>query len=247
MDDNADPRDDLDVDVTDDAGAERMLELLTDPQLDPEVRAEAAINLGPGLETCHNRESFGDSGVFFSQDVFEQIDETFRKLFEDDSAPDPIRRRVLEAGVRCPRPWHEEAIREAFDSDRPEWRQTALFGMGYVSGFDDDILEVLRDDTVSDDLLRVAARAAGKRALEDAEPIIRRLAVDGDADLGVRLPAIEALTRFDDEECERALERLSNHPNQHIARLAHWAAKQWQTLHGSTDEIGGPPGPDQLS
>jgi hypothetical protein len=48
-----------------------------------------------------------------------------------------VRRRVLEASVRAPQDWHQEAIREAYSSGDESWRLTAVFCMRFVRGFKD--------------------------------------------------------------------------------------------------------------
>ncbi|MFW5967353.1 MAG: hypothetical protein ACOCV2_07540 [Persicimonas sp.] len=109
----------LDEDIRDEAGARRMLDILTDTDADPERRGRAAVKLGPGLQFCDERLNWGDPELYFGKAIFEEIDQTFRRLYHDADTPKFIRRRILEAAVRAPMEWHEGAARAAWEADDP--------------------------------------------------------------------------------------------------------------------------------
>lgn len=116
--------------VLDQALANRLLEMVrSDPSDD--VRARAAICFGPVLEDW---DTFGDDQTLVNvqQDTIDQIRDTFKRIYEDPTQPKIVRRRVLEASVRAPEEWHEEAARKAFRSDDEDWRVTAVFCMGFI-------------------------------------------------------------------------------------------------------------------
>jgi len=64
----------------------------------------------------------------------------------DVEVPKNVRRRILEASLRAPQDWHQDAIRAAYSSDDEDWNLTAVFSMRWVRGFDDQILEALDSD-----------------------------------------------------------------------------------------------------
>lgn len=213
----------IDEDILDDAGAHRMLDILTDSEADPERRGQAAIKLGPGLQLVDERLNWDDITLYFGKATFEKIDQTFRSLYHDPSTPKLVRRRILEAAVRAPMDWHEGAVRAAWETDDDQWRQTALFGMGYIPGFEDQILDILKSDNLSEEILREAVRAAGARGINNAEPIVRRVALDEDVESYTRQLAIEALIWCGNDASERALVKLMDHEDRNIAETAQWA------------------------
>lgn len=228
--------------IDDDEGARRMLEYLTDPGLPNEQRAEATIKLGPGLQMCAERLGWDDPMLYFSKEIFEEIDETFRKLYRDASTPKLVRRRILEAGVRFPQDWHDDAVRAAFEADDQDWQKTALFCMQYLPGFDEEILEVLDRDEPSEDLLGEAVRAAGSQNVSGAVQTVRELATGSNQyDKWIQKTAIHALTGFDDPRCEQTLEELSIVVDQEIADLALEALQEWRMWHDMPDDL-----PDSL-
>ena len=56
--------------------------------------------------------------------------------FMDGDIPKDVRREILEASVRAPQDWHQEAVRMAYSSDDESWRLTAVFCMCYIRGFE---------------------------------------------------------------------------------------------------------------
>ena len=227
----------LDDSIYDDEGARQMLKILTDPEESPERRARAAVKLGPGLQSVDERMGWQDPTVYFSEKVFEEIDSTFRSMYFDASTPELVRRRILEAAVRCPRDWHEGAIRAAWQSDDLDWRATALFSMGHIPGFEEDILTTLQRDDLPEDLLREAVRAAGFRGLGEAEPTVRRVALDDDVDTSIRLDAMEALIWCHGDESEAALRQLIKHSDDEIADTAQWALGEIQMFNSLPDDL----------
>src|ERR1035438_7783433 len=93
---------------------------------------------------------------------------SLRKLYQDESLPKELRRRILEGAVRAPEPWHQDAIRTAYQSGDSDWMVTAVFAMRYVRGFDDQILESLK--SADEDIHYEAVVAAGNWSLDAAWP-----------------------------------------------------------------------------
>jgi hypothetical protein len=225
----------IDEEIDDDADARRMLEILSDVEAAPELRAEAAIKLGPGLQLCDERLDWDDLDLFFGEAVFEEIDGVFRRLYFDAGTPELVRRRILEAAVRAPMDWHEGAVRAAWAAEDDEWRQTAIFGMGHLPGFEGQLLKILNGEERSEEVLREAVRAAGARGLTEAEPIVRGVALEFGLDIYTRQVAIEALIWCGNDKSEKALDYLSQVATSDIADTAEWALEERRMFGGIPD------------
>jgi hypothetical protein len=81
-----------------------------------ELRTRAAISLGPVLEQA-DMDGFEDpDDVPIFERTFRNIQDTVHRLFLDKSNPKEVRRRILEASVRAPQDWHQNAIMAAYSS-----------------------------------------------------------------------------------------------------------------------------------
>ena len=109
----------------------------------------------------------------------------------DASVPEDVRRRILEASVRAPQDWHQDAIRAAYASDDDAWRLTAVFCMRFVRGFDEQILEAL--DSENPDIHYEAVCAAGSWEVDAAWPHITALVTSRKTEKSLLLAAIEAV------------------------------------------------------
>jgi hypothetical protein len=159
--------------VMNDEVADILLAIVGDAAASAALRAQAALSLGPGLESMDWDEEEGFLALAIvdrpiSTRVFHRIREVLHASYRDDGVPKEVRRRILEASVRAPERWHRDAIHEAYSLDDREWRLTAVFGMQYVLGFDDQIVEALNDADA--DIRHEAIRAAGIWELEAAWP-----------------------------------------------------------------------------
>src|SRR5213075_729911 len=115
-----------------------------------DVRVDAIIALGPVIEECgtdYDDEAefdFGpELGPPVSRETFDAIVRRLRALYDDKTQATMIRRRVFEVLVRDPQPWHSKEIRRHFASADPEWRLTAVFAMGQITGFERTIAETV--------------------------------------------------------------------------------------------------------
>lgn len=205
---------------------------------DDRVRADTIIGLGPiieeaGLDYAEEVEGTGELGPEISRGMFETIQRELRAIFEDETQPTLVRRSALEALVRDPQQWHADAIRKLVATNDPEWRITAVFAMGYVPGFESDILTIIQ--TSEGALLYEAVRAAGRAELTEAAPKLRAIAVDEGVDSGLRAAAIEALPYIDDE-ADELLEDLAEHDDEEVASAAEFALEELSILAQSEDE-----------
>src|ERR1035438_2668013 len=114
-----------DFTVINDALAAALLSILGSAAEPPELRARAAISLGPAIEQA-DIEEFEDA-VPIGQKMFRTIKRSLRKLFLDTGVPELVRRSILEAAVRAPQDWHSGAIRDAWSNSDLEWQRTAGF------------------------------------------------------------------------------------------------------------------------
>jgi hypothetical protein len=132
-----------DFTVINDDLAEALLRVVGSANEPEQLRATAAISLGPVLKQAETDGFEDPDDVPISQQTFRNIQDSLQKLYLDNNTPKGVRRRILEASVRAPEPWHQDAIRYAYSTGDKEWMLTAVFSMYWVRGFDDQILAAL--------------------------------------------------------------------------------------------------------
>src|SRR5262249_24074968 len=103
--------------IMSDLVADRLLSILQSTGEPEQLRAWAAISLGPALEGA-DTEGFDDELAKppISEPMFKRIQAMLQEIHADHSVPKEVRRRVLEASVPAPRDWQQAAIREAYSS-----------------------------------------------------------------------------------------------------------------------------------
>ncbi|MBN1653909.1 MAG: HEAT repeat domain-containing protein [Deltaproteobacteria bacterium] len=186
-----------------------------------ELRGTAAIALGPVLEHA-DVEGFEDTDeVPITESTFLSVQETLRELYNDAGVPVEVRRRILEASVRAPQPWHENAISVAYAIDDDDWKLTAVFSMRWVRGFDKQILEALRSDNES--IQYEAVNAAGAWGLDGAWPHISALVTSKDTDKRLLLAAMQAVSSIRPKEAGVVLVHLADSDDEDIAAAAYEA------------------------
>jgi hypothetical protein len=206
-----------------DALVDALLAIVVNSAEPEELRAKAAISLGPVLEQSDIE--MGDEGEFddpdsvpISEKTFRKIQQSLRKVYLDSAVPKLVRRRILEAAVRAPEDWQNQAIRTAYANDDPEWKLTAVFGMRYVRGFDKQILEALES---ADPKIRYeAVTAAGNRELDAAWPHISALVTSSATSKDLLLAAIEAAAVIRPREAVPLLMDLADSEDEDIAEAA---------------------------
>lgn len=204
--------------VVDDTVANRLLALLRDPSESDELRGQAAISLGPALE-LGDLHGFEDEDMTpISEAVFGAALEALHAVYTDARCPTDVRRRALEAAVRADGAWQAGAVRAAYASDDPGWRQTAVFCMGFLPGFEQHTLADLDDP--DERVQREAVRAAALRGLSKAWRKIKALAQSATCPKGVRLAAIDAVADLRPHKAQEVLEDLLRHEDEDLARAA---------------------------
>ena len=139
----------------------------------------------------------------------------------DTRVPHEVRRRILEASVRAPQKWHQNAIREAYSSDNESWRLTAVFCMRFVRGFNDQILEALADE--NQEIHYQAVCAAGNWEVDAAWPHIAGLVTTEGTDKPLMLAAIEAASGIRPQDTAQILIDLTASNDEDIVEAAYEA------------------------
>lgn len=206
-----------------------LLPFVKDTGESEKIRATAAVSFGAGLEYADLME-FDENDETISEEMFKEIQETFRTLYHDPNTPKIVRRKILEGSVRSPMDWHQKAIQEANSNDDTEWQMTAVFCMGYIRGFEDKILKALENE--NEDIFYEAVRAAGNMDITKAWPYIKELLLKEDIDKWLLIAAIEAAATVHPEEAEEILLDLSDSTDEDIAL----AAEDALTIAGMTGE-----------
>ena len=220
--------------VIDDELAEALLEVLQGGKEPAELRGQAAISLGPALEEAHMYGFEDPDDVPISEEVAEKIQETLRKIHRDTKEDKEVRRRSLEASVRAPQEWHRDAVLSAYNSKDDDWKLTAVFCMGYIRGFEKQILESLGKGNL--ETQREAISAAGNWELSSAWPHIRSLLRSKETEKSLLLAAIEAAPGIRPDEAMEALEEFLKSDDEEIVDAAQEAMSMAGAMIDYEDE-----------
>jgi len=171
--------------------AEVLLKIIKSKDENPELRSQAAISLGPGLEEADFADySDPDDTPAFSKSFVRKIQGTLRDLYFDTAVEREVRRAALEASVRNPQEWHDAAIKNAYASGDADWRLTAVFCMRFVKGFEGQILESLK--STDTEIHYNAIEAAGNWELDAAWPHMAKLIKSAKTEKSILIAAISA-------------------------------------------------------
>lgn len=200
--------------VIDDELVDALLSILRSGDKPEEVRGRAAISLGPILEDA-DTEAFEDADDRpITERTFHGIQQSLRALYMDADVPKEVRRRILEASVRAPEDWHQDAIHAAYSSDDELWKLTAVFCMRFVRRFEEQILEAL--ESTNPDIHYEAVLAAGNWALDAAWPHVAALITSRETDKPLLLAAIEAAANIRPYEAAEILCDLADSDDEDI-------------------------------
>ena len=207
-----------DIVVLNDDLADALMAVVASPEESPDMRAKAAISLGPGLELWETQGVDDPDEVEISESTFNRMVETLHTAFEDRSIPKETRRRILEGAVRSAQPWQIDAIREAYASGDREWVLTAVFAMRYVRGFDKEIVESL--DNPDEEIRQEAVGAASNWEVAEAWTRVVKLATDRKTPKDLRIEAIGAVGSIRPAEAREVLGKLTDSHDEDIAEAA---------------------------
>jgi len=228
-----------DLTVINDALADALTAIVRGADEPEELRAAAAIALGPVLEQA-DTVGFDDpyDEMPITQRTFRNIQDWLRKLHFDNSIPKKVRRRILEASVRAPQEWHQNAIRTAYSSGDAEWILTAVFSMRWIRGFDDEILQALKSGDA--EIQCEAIEAAGNWGVAGAWPDILALVHDPGTPKSLLLAAIGAVANIRPAEARSVLSDLADSDDEEIAEAVDEAVGMAEIVaDGEEDEEGG--------
>ena len=220
-----------DLTVIDDELVDALLAVLRSGAESEKLRVRAAISLGPILEQA-DTDGFEDAAaVPITEGTFSTLQESLREVFADAAVPKEVRRRILEASVRAPRDWHQDAVRAAYVSGDEAWKLTAVFCMRFVRGFDEQILEAL--DSESPDIHYEAVSAAGDWGVDAAWPhVVALIRAEGTAK-PLLLAAIGAVAAIRPQEAAEILGELTLSDDEDVAEAV---AEALALAEGPLDE-----------
>jgi hypothetical protein len=224
-----------DMTVINDELADTLIAVISSPDEPEQLRATAAIALGPVLDQT-DTDGFDDplDDRPITERTFRNIQDSLQKLYFDNSVPKEVRRRILEASVRAPESWHHDAIMSAYSSGDRDWMLTAVFSMRWVSGFDGQILEAL--NSADPDIHYEAVEAAGNWELDAAWEHVVALIQNANTPKRLLLAAIGALASIDPSEAGPILVDLSLSDDEEIADAVSEAMAMAETAFDEEDD-----------
>ncbi|HEY6341167.1 MAG TPA: HEAT repeat domain-containing protein [Bryobacteraceae bacterium] len=223
-----------DLVVINDDLADTLLALVGNGGEPEQLRAQAAISLGPVLEQAEMDEFEDPDDVPITERTFRNIQDSLEKMYRDNRTPKEVRRRILEASVRAPKTWHQDAIRSAYSSGDKEWMLTAVFSMRYVRGFDNQILEAL--ESPDPEIHYEAVEAAGNWGLDAAWDPIVELVNDTHTPKPLLLAAISAIGSIRPAEAGMILVDLADSEDEEIAEAAAETMMEAEAASGEEDD-----------
>src|SRR6266851_7949939 len=204
-----------DFTVINDDLADTLLAVVGSADEPEQLRAKAAISLGPVLEQAETDGFEDPDDVPITERTFRNIQDSLEKIYLDNSTPKEVRRRILEAAVGAPETWHQDAIRYAYSSGDKEWMLTAVFSMRWVRGFDDQILAALK--SADAEIQYEAVKAAGNWELNAAWSHMVELVNDAHTPKPLLLAAIGAVGSIRPAEAREILVDLADSDDEEIA------------------------------
>ena len=205
-----------------------LLSILQNGSEPEELRAIAAISFGPALEQADIEEFDDPDDVPISENVFHKIQKSLQSLYMDADVPEYVRRRILEASVRAPESWHQNAVRSAYCSNDKEWKLTAVFSMRWIRGFDNQILESLKNN--NENIHYEAVCAAGNWEVDAAWSHVAGLIKAKGTDKLLLLAAIDAVAAIRPHEARTVLMGLTSLEDEDIVEATYEAMAMAEVL-----------------
>jgi hypothetical protein len=208
--------------------SEALLGIVGNEQADIELRGRAAISLGVPLEHADTMGFDDPDDILISKELFHRIQHTLRHLYEDPGTPDGLSRKILEASVRAPQNWHRDAVRAAYSRGDQLWKQTAVFCMRYIRGFDEQILESLDSGHATTHYQAVCA--AGVWQIDRAWPHITNLIQSDQTEKTLLLAAIESAAGIRPQQAAEVLADFIDSKDEDIAEAVYEALSMAEML-----------------
>lgn len=211
-----------------------LMTIIENAEEPEELRAKAAISLGPVLEQA-DMDGFEDSmDVPISEMTFRSIQDKLHRLYLEECISKEVRRRILEASVRAPKSWHQKAIMTAYSSGDKDWMLTAVFSMRWVRGFENQILEALKSS--DPEIHRQAVSAAGNWELDAAWSHVLGLLNDAGTSKPLLLAVIGAVSSIRPQEAGELLIDLTESDDEEIAEAAKEAIAMSEPIPDEEDD-----------
>ena len=175
-----------------------------------EVRAEAALSLGRFVLLS----ALGK----LREQHFQKVEQGLRRALEDDLEEDEVRARALEAIGASGRPWVEDAIQQAYESEVPRLKVSALHAMG--RSCQTRWLPPLIDELASDDPETRYEAAIALASLADRRAVSHLAHLLSDPDGEVKEAAIAALGQIGGGEAKTLLRPLLRDPSPSVQEAA---------------------------
>jgi hypothetical protein len=220
--------------VLNDDLADTLLAVVGSTDEPGQMRARAAISLGPVLEQAETNGFEDPDEVPITERTFRNIQDSLEKMYLDNVTPKEVRRRILEASVRAPQTWHQDAIRYAYSSGDKEWMLTAVFSMRWVRGFDNQILAALK--SADPEIQSEAVKAAGNWELDAAWDHLVELVNDAHTPKPLLLAAISAVGTIRPAEAGIILVDLADSEDEEIAEAADEAMAEAEVASEEEDD-----------
>jgi hypothetical protein len=203
-----------DATVVNDVLADALLSIICNGSQPDDLRARSTISLGPALEYAFIEDFDAPDDIPITEAMFSRIQQTFYEQFMDSRTPKLLQRRILEASVRAPQEWHQNAVRDAYIRNDNDWKLTAVFCMQYIRGFDKQILEALSSE--NPDIVYEAVCGAGNWEIDAAWPQISAFVTSAEIDRDLLLAAIEAAALIRPHEASDILNPLLDSDDEDI-------------------------------
>jgi len=147
-----------------------------------------------------------------------KIEDVLLSIINDPTKSMEVKRRALEAVAPLSMPEVTKAITDAYQSNEPKLRISAVYAMG--RNCDPSWLPALLKELASTDaeMRYEAAGACGELGERDAAPYLIELV--GDADTEVQLVAIQALGKIGGSEAVECLEECLHSSSEAIRQVA---------------------------
>lgn len=220
--------------VINDDLADALMAIVCHTDEPEKLRARAAISLGAVFEQA-GTDGFEDPDeIPISERMFHGLQDALYRLYLDDSNSKEVRRSILEASVRAPEDWHNNAISAAYSSGDKDWILTAVFSMRWIRGFDHQILEALK--SADPEIRYQAINAASNWELGAAWPAIVALLNDADTPKPLLLAAIGAAASTRPREAEEIPIDLAASDDEEIAEAADEAIAMSEPTSDENDD-----------
>ncbi len=223
-----------DATVVNDVLADALLSIVCNGSEPDDLRSQAAISLGPVLEYAYIDDFDDPDEVPITEQMFHRIQETLYKQCLDENASKIVRRRILEASVRAPQDWHQDAVHDAYTRDDEAWKLTAVFCMQYIRGFDKQILESLSSQ--DPDILYEAVCGAGNWEIDAAWPHIAAFVMSEETEKDLLLAAIESVALIRPHEASEILGPLLDSDDEDIVDAVYEALAMTDVFWDQDDD-----------